>query len=156
MAEAITRIKKMEFTDEEIKERDLDDVLTSVGENKDAILKGITLLRTLDDNGMLDLVDALIKQRKAAMENVFTELNKSQYTGVLENLSKLVFLLGDLDVEKLGEFTQKVNQGMTETSVSDPDEKASIMGLMKALKDPEINRSVTMILQFLRGMGRES
>ncbi|MFC3014972.1 DUF1641 domain-containing protein [Virgibacillus litoralis] len=29
------------------------------------------------------------------------------------------------------------------------------MDLLKALKDPEINRSVTMLLQFLRGMGRD-
>lgn len=155
MAEPITNIKKMEFTEEEVKEAQLDEVLTAVGDNKEAILKGITLLRTLDDNGMLDLVDALIKQRKAAMENIFTELNQSQYTGVLENMSKLIFIMGDLDVDKLSYFTRKINQGMTETSVSDPDEKASVMSLVKALKDPEINRSVTMILQFLRGMGRE-
>lgn len=155
MADPITNIKKMEYTEEEIREAQLDEVLTTIGENKDAIVKGIALLRTLDDNGMLDFADALIKQRKAAMENIFTELNRSQYTGVLENMSKLVFLLGELDVDKLSYFTGKVNQGMTETTVSDPDEKASVMSLVKAFKDPEINRSITMILQFLRGMGRE-
>jgi len=155
MAEPITNIKRMEYSEEEIKDQHLDEVLTAVSNNKDAILKGIALLRTLDDNGMLDFTDALIKQRKAAMENIFSELNKPTYTGILENVSKLAFLLGDLDVEKLGEFTDRINQGMVETSISDPDEKASVMGLVKALKDPEINRSVTMILQFLRGMGRE-
>src|SRR5699024_3682807 len=100
----ITNIKKMEYTEEEIREAQLDEVLTTIGENKDAIVKGIALLRTLDDNGMLDFADALIKQRKGAMENIFTELNRSQYTGVLENMSKLVFLLGELDVDKLSYF----------------------------------------------------
>lgn len=155
MAEPITNIKRMTYTDEEIREQQLHEVLGAVSDNKDAILKGVTLLRSLDDSGMLDAADALIKQRKAAMDNIFTELNKSSYTGVLENLSNLVFLLGDLDTENLKQFTDKINQGMVETNVSDPDEKASIMGLAKALKDPEINRSITMILQFLRGMGRE-
>lgn len=155
MANPITHIKRMEYTEEEVQAENLDEVMTAVSDNKDTILKGISLLHTLDESGMLDMTDALIKQRKAAMENIFSELNRPQYTGVLENMSKLVFLLGDLDVEKLSEFTKKINQGMVETSISNPDEKASVMGLMKALKDPEINRSITMILQFLRGMGRE-
>lgn len=154
MAEPITNIKKMTYSDEEVKEGNLGEVLAAVSDNKDAILKGITLLRTLDDNGMLDVTDALIKQRKAAMDNIFSELNKPTYSGVLENVSKLVFLLGDIDVDKLGQFTERINQGMMETNISNPDEKASVTGLIKALKDPEINRSITMILQFLRGMGR--
>src|SRR5699024_595814 len=135
MADPITNIKKMEYTEEEIRAAQLDEVLTTIGENKDAIVKGIALLRTLDDNGMLDFADALIKQSKAVMEDIFSELNRSQYTGVLENMSKLVFLGGELDVDKLSYLAGKVNQGMTDASVSDPDEKASGMCLVRAFKD---------------------
>ncbi|HLQ70302.1 MAG TPA: DUF1641 domain-containing protein [Bacillota bacterium] len=155
MAEAITNIKRMEISEKEIREENIEAVLDALSDNKEAILKGITLLQTLEDSGLLDMANALVKQRKAAMDNIFTELNKPMYTGILENVSQLLFLLGDLDVEKLGEFTERINQGLTETYISDPDEKVSTLSLLKALKDPEINRSITMLLQFLRGMGRD-
>lgn len=155
MAEKITGIKRLEISEQTIQERNLDDVVKSVGDNKEAILKGIELLNTLNQSGTLDTVNAFVKHREDALENVMRELYKPQYAGVLENLTNLILLLGDMDMAELQTFTDRLNHGVKEAAASEASEKTSYMGLIKALKDPEINRSITMLLQFLRGMGKE-
>lgn len=144
----------MEIPEETTKERNLDEVCQAVSENKEAILKGIDLLATLNKSGSLDTVNALVKHKEDALENVMAELNKPQYSGTLENLSKLFLFIGDLKVDEIKYFADKLNTGM-EVASTDNSDKTSYMDLLKALKDPEINRSVTMLLQFLRGMGKE-
>ncbi|SEQ64332.1 Uncharacterized conserved protein YjgD, DUF1641 family [Virgibacillus subterraneus] len=155
MSNPITNIKRMEIPEETIKERNLDDVARAVSENKEAILKGIELLATLNKSDTLDTVNALVKHKEDALENVMGELNKPQYSGTLENLSKLFLFIGELKVDEIQYFADRLNSGMEVASTSEDSVKTSYMDLLKALKDPEINRSITMLLHFLRGMGRE-
>lgn len=155
MSNPITNIKRMEISEETTNERNLDEVSRAVSENKEAILKGIDLLATLNNSGTLDTANALVKHKEDALENVMGELNKPQYSGTLENLSKLFLFIGDLKVDEIQYFADRLNTGMEVASTSEDSDKTSYMDLLKALKDPEINRSVTMLLQFLRGMGRE-
>ena len=155
MANPITEMKRMEFSEEAIEEQNLAEVTAAVSENKDVILKGIDLLATLEESGALDAVNALVKHRKDALENVVGEINKPQYASTLENMSELFFLLGDLKVDQISYFVEKINEGMGEARVASKEEPTSYMGLMKTLKNPEVNRSITMLLGFLRGMGRE-
>ncbi|ASN05952.1 DUF1641 domain-containing protein [Virgibacillus necropolis] len=155
MANPITKIKKIEIPDDVVHEQNLEEVARAVSENKDAILKGIDFLSTINDNGMLDMTHSLVKQKETALDNVMRELNKPQYSATLENVSSLFLLIGELNVEELKHFTGKLNDGLEKSRTFDESEKTSYLDLIKALKDPEINRSVTMLLQFLRGMGKE-
>lgn len=155
MAEPITSIKRMEIPEEVIKQQQLDEVLTAVSENKDAILQGINLLASLQDKGFLQLITALIIHKEEAVENIMNELNKEQYTEILGNLGKLAFLIGDLPMDDIQYFTGKINHGLNEARTFERTEPTKPMDLLKALKDPEINKSITMLLQFLRGMGKD-
>lgn len=155
MANPITSIKRMEISEEDIKESNLTEVLDTISENKEAILKGIDILTTINESGALDIVSALVKQKDEAIKNVVQQANKPTYATILENLSDLFLLAEDFPVGELNHFIGKINQGLTDASTIDPDQKTSYMDLIKMLKDPEINRSVTMLLGFLRGMGRE-
>lgn len=144
----------MEIPEEVARDQSVLEVTKAVSENKEAIMKGIDFLSTLNDNGMLDMTHALVKQKETALDNVMRELNKPQYSATLENLSKMFLFLGELNVEELKHFTGKLNNGLEESRAVDQSEKTSYVDIIKALKDPEINRSVTMLLQFLRGMGK--
>ncbi|SFD46295.1 Uncharacterized conserved protein YjgD, DUF1641 family [Lentibacillus persicus] len=155
MAEQISKIKRMEIPEETVQEKNIDDVIKAVSENKEAILKGIDLLDSLEQSGALDMVNALVKHREDALENVMEELNKPQYASTLENLPQLIFLIGKLNVNDLENFSDRLNHGMKEAAAAGPSEQTSYIELIRALKDPEINRSITMLLQFLRGMGKE-
>lgn len=155
MAEKISHIKRMEMSEETFQERNLDEVTKAVSEHKEAILKGIDLLESLNQSGTLDMVSAFVKHREEALENVMEEINKPQYAATLENLPNLLLLFGELNVEDLEQFTTRLNHGVKEAAVAEASEQTSYMDLIKSLKDPEINRSVTMLLQFLRGVGKE-
>ncbi|PAV28812.1 hypothetical protein CIL05_14390 [Virgibacillus profundi] len=154
MADPISKIKRMEIPEELIHEKDLTEVSKKVSENKEAILKGIDLLAAINESEALDTINALVKHRKEALENIVQELNKPGYSATLENLSDLFLFLGQLNVDELFYFTDKLNHGMKEARASNED-GTSYMGLIGALKDPDINRSITLLLSFLRGMGKE-
>ncbi|GGC79330.1 hypothetical protein GCM10007216_07270 [Thalassobacillus devorans] len=154
MAKSMTNIKRMEVPKEVQVDRDMEEIKEAVSENKHAILEGIKLLKALDDADTLQALYALTNHRKDAMRLMAKELNKDQYSGVLENLTGFMFLLGELDVDAIRNLSDRVNRGLEETE-KEPESKTGFMDLAKALKDPEINRSVTMLMQFLKGMGRD-
>lgn len=155
MASPITNIRRLEIPEEVIQEHNLEEVVNAVSENKEAILTGIDTLVTLSESGILDMANAFVKHRKDALEYVMREVNKPAYSSILENASKLVLLLGELPVDDIQYFTDKLKNGMDEARTFERTEKTSYMSLLKALKDPEINKSITMLMQFLRGMGKE-
>ncbi|MBH0228894.1 DUF1641 domain-containing protein [Halobacillus yeomjeoni] len=154
MAKPISNIKKYEKTHEEEIDQNVAEVKAAVSDNKDAILKGIQLLKALEEGGTLDTAYAFTKKKKEALGYVVEEISKEQYTPLLKNLPELIFLLGEIDVKALREFSSKLNQGLEQMDTGASEEKTGFLDLAKALKDPEINRSITMLLQFLRGMGR--
>ncbi|WP_163970839.1 DUF1641 domain-containing protein [Oceanobacillus halotolerans] len=155
MAKPISTVKKLEIPEETKHEQHLDEVTKAVSENKEAILKGIELVSSLHESGALDFANALVKRREDALENIITEINKEQYASLLENMSKLVLYIGELNVDELYYFTERINDGIHEAAVASEDSQTSYLDLLRALKDPQINRSITMLLNFLRGMGKE-
>lgn len=154
MAKPIKNIKKYEMSREEQVDQDVAEVREAVADNKDAILKGIKLLKALDEGGTLDSAYAFTKTKKEALGNIVEEISKEQYTPLLQNLPELVFLLGEIDIKAVRDFSSRVNQGFEEMESGSSEQKTSFLDVAKALKDPEINKSVTMLLQFLKGMGR--
>lgn len=154
MADPITSIKRMEIPEETIREHQLEDVAASVSDNKDAVMEGIQLLSSLHESGFLQMANAMVVHKEEALENVMGELNKDQYTSIIENLGKAAFLLGDLEMDDIQYFVKKINHGLDEARTFERTEPTKPMDLLKALKDPEINKSITMLLQFLRGMGK--
>lgn len=154
MAERITNIKSMQKTEAEIKEENLAEVTDAIVANKDSILKAINIISTLDDAKLLDAMSGAIKSRGVIANKFSVELNKEQYSGLISNMASLVFLLGDLDVNDLSEMLNKVNKGLRVANQANPNQKTSITGLMGMLKDDEMNRSLTYMMNMLRGMSR--
>lgn len=154
MAERITNIKRMQKTEAEIKEENLAEVTDAIVANKDSILKAINIISTLDDAKLLDAISGAIKSRGVIANKFSVELNKEQYSGLISNMASLVFLLGDLDVNDLSEMLNKVNKGLHVANQANPNQKTSITGLMGMLKDDEMNRSLTYMMNMLRGMSR--
>ncbi|MBU0438204.1 hypothetical protein CW746_10450 [Staphylococcus succinus] len=154
MAERISKIKRMEKSEAQIKQESLEEVTDAIVENKDSILKAINIISTLDDAKILDALSGAIKSRGVIANKFAVELNKDTYSGLISNMASLVFLLGDLNVNDLSEMLNKVNKGLHVANQANPNQKTSITGLMGILKDDEMNRSLTYMLNMLRGMSR--
>ncbi|MBB2507376.1 DUF1641 domain-containing protein [Staphylococcus cohnii] len=154
MAERITKIKRMQKSEEQIKQESLAEVTDAIAANKDSIMKAINIISTLDDAKILDALSGIVNSRGVIANKFAVELNKEQYTGLITNMASLVFLLGDLNVNDLSIMLNKVNKGLSIANQASPNQKTSITGLMSVLKDDEMNRSLTYMLNMLRGMSR--
>lgn len=155
MAERITKIRRVEKPKEQVKQENLEEVTSAISENKESILKAINLVSALDDAKILDALSGMVKGRGVIANKFATELNKEQYTGLISNMASLLFLLGDLDVNDLSHVLNKVNRGLRVANSANPNQKTSITGLFKVLRDDEINRGLTYMLNLLKGMSRE-
>ncbi|WP_145395484.1 DUF1641 domain-containing protein [Staphylococcus cohnii] len=154
MAERITKIKRMQKSEEQIKQESLAEVTDAIAANKDSIMKAINIISTLDDAKILDAVSGMVNSRGVIANKFAVELNKERYTGLITNMASLVFLLGDLNVNDLSIMLNKVNKGLSVANQASPNQKTSITGLMSVLRDDEMNRSLTYMLNMLRGMSR--
>ena len=155
MGERIRVIKRMEEPKEYKVEKDMKILQERLSDKKIAIEKGIDILDALEKAEALDAVHAAIVQRKVITGNIVTELNKEQYEGILDNIGNVLFMFGDLDLEEASVFVKKINNGMRVANRANSNNKTSVKDLLGALKDPEINSSITMLLNFLKGMSRE-
>ncbi|GAB1612754.1 hypothetical protein AXY37_05810 [Mammaliicoccus lentus] len=155
MGERIRVIKRMEEPKEYKIEKDMKILQERLSDKKIAIEKGIDILDALEKAEALDAVHAAIVQRKVITGNIVTELNKEQYEGILDNIGNVLFMFGDLDLEEASVFVKKINNGMRVANRANSNNKTSVKDLLGALKDPEINSSITMLLNFLKGMSRE-
>lgn len=155
MGERIRVIKRMEEPKEYKIEKDMKILQERLSDKKIAIEKGIDILDALEKAEALDAVHAAIVQRKVITGNIVTELNKEQYEGILDNIGNVLFMFGDLDLEEASVFVKKINTGMRVANRANSNNKTSVKDLLGALKDPEINSSITMLLNFLKGMSRE-
>ncbi|RQX46932.1 DUF1641 domain-containing protein [Staphylococcus capitis] len=155
MAERITEIKRLKKSPEQIKNENLNEVLDAIAENKDSILKAIRLIHTLDEAKILDAFNGGFKARQVIINKFAVELNKDIYTGLLSNMAQMVFLLGDLNVKDLSEMLNRLNKGLHVANQASPNARTSIRNLMGILKDDDMNRSLTYMLNLLKGMSRE-
>ncbi|MGW9856884.1 uncharacterized protein YjgD (DUF1641 family) [Staphylococcus hominis] len=155
MAERITKINRLEKSKEELKLESLNEVTEAIVENKDSILKAIRIIKTLDDAKLLDAISGGIKGRQVIINKFATELNKDMYTGLITNLAPMVFMLGNLEVKELSQFLNKLNSGLHVANQASPNAKTTIRNLMGVLKDDDMNRSLTYMLNLLKGMSRK-
>ncbi|HEU5140617.1 MAG TPA: DUF1641 domain-containing protein [Bacillales bacterium] len=156
MSKPISTIDRIVVDEETQKQQDLEEIETALAENKDAVLETIELLGNLHDRGVLETLNGFFSQGEEVLRIIVQEINKPGHSKVLENLVGLAGVLGTIDMEQVKTFTEKANNGLQEAVESDPnDGPGSLFQLMKGLKDPEINRSIGMLLKFLKGMGKE-
>ena len=152
MAERITETKRLKKSYEQIKQESLNDVIDAIVENKDSILKAIRLIGILDEAKILDALNGGLKARQVIINKFAVELNKDIYSGVLTNMAQLVFLLGELDVKDLSELLSRLNRGIHAANLTKPGDKTTIKSLVGFLRDDDLNRSMTYMLNLLRGM----
>ncbi|HDE3907579.1 TPA: DUF1641 domain-containing protein [Staphylococcus aureus] len=154
MAERISsKIRRLEKSEEQIKLESLNEVTEAIAAN--SILKAIKLIKTLDDAKILDALNGAVRGRQVIINKFAVELNKDIYTGLLSNMASMVFLLGELNVSDLSDFLNKVNKGLHVANQASPNAKTSVRSLLGVLKDDDMNRSLTYMLNMLKGMSRE-
>ncbi|HET7627341.1 MAG TPA: DUF1641 domain-containing protein [Bacillales bacterium] len=155
MSKPISTIKKIEIDEAAKRQRDVEEIEQAMVDNKEAVIETFELLGHLHDCGLLEFANGLFSQGDAVLRNVVQELNRPNHARMLQNLVGIASVLGKIDIDQVKALSEQANNGLKEAAATEAgDGPSNIFQLMKALKDPEISRSIGMMLNFLKGMGK--
>lgn len=157
MAKATKLIQRPEITEEDKRKKDLLEIENALLANKDAILESLRVMKHMHDRGILTLLRGLFGQGDKVLNILVKTADTPETTNMMKNLLLLAGTLGTLNVKELEPFILKINSGIARVAdQKETDEKIGYLDFARALKDPEINRSVSLLLNFLKGMGQDT
>ena len=157
MAKAIKQIQRIEIHEEEQRKQDLREIEDSLLKNKEALLDALNLVKHMHDRGVISLVSGFFAEGDKVLQILVKKADTKETANTLKNLLLLVGVLGTLNVKQLEPILLKLNAGIARVSESkDDDDMIGYFDLVRSLKDPEINRSIALLFEFLKGMGSET
>ncbi|WP_077624887.1 DUF1641 domain-containing protein [Sediminibacillus massiliensis] len=157
MAEPIKQIKRIELSEEEIREQELRELEDTLLNNKDAIMESMNIIHNMHEKGVLNLLSGLFGQGDKVLNTLVQSADKPEATNTIKNLLLLLGTAGLIDVKQLEPLLLRFGAGIERVAEEeDKDSKTGILDLFRAMKDPEINRSLTILMTFLKGMGQDS
>ncbi|WEG12560.1 DUF1641 domain-containing protein [Pullulanibacillus sp. KACC 23026] len=153
MAKAISFIKKREYTAEEEKAERLEQITDSVSDNGQALDQTLRILAELHESGILDGLEAALKAKGKITEILLGQATRKEVTNMINNVMGAAGVLAAIDPEQTTKLLSGVAEGLSEAGAQ-TDTKVSAFGLLKALRDPDINRAISFGLSFMKGLGK--
>jgi uncharacterized protein YjgD (DUF1641 family) len=157
MAKAIKNVQKIPLSEEQKRSNDLREVEDALIKNKEAILQTLEIMNHMQDKGLLALLNGLFGQGEKVLDIAVKAMDKPENTNTLKNLLLLLGTLGMINVKQLEPFLLRIDAGIARVAdYKDTEEKTGYFDLVRSLKDPEINKAITILMQFLKGMGQDT
>ena len=155
MAAPITKIKMIELTEEELQQAKVNELQAQIVEQQQSLNKIIELTAELDKAGILDTLNAMIKAKDEIAGIAVHQASREPMTNMLNNAMNMAGILTSIDPEVTEKLKNGIADGIHEAELySGTNDKISIIQLMKAINDPDINRTIKYGLDFLKGMGK--
>lgn len=154
MAKPIQVIQKTELTEEQIKMRSLENLISGIADNKDSLLETLELLQELHNSGIMDALGSLLKAKESAAKIAVGQLTRKPVTNMINNAMAAGGILTNLDPETTSKLAKSLTTGLQKAEQGlKADTKLGLFDLMKALKDPDINRALGFGFNLLKGIG---
>jgi uncharacterized protein YjgD (DUF1641 family) len=156
MAMPIKTIKRIELTEEQKKEQTLDSLLTEVVQTKDSLVETLDLLQELHNSGILDAINSLVKTKEEVAKIAVGQMTREPVTNMINNAMAAGGVLTQMDPEMTKKLMGSVAKGLERAEQGlQSNSTTGILDIMKALKDPDMNRAITFGLNLLKGIGEE-
>ena len=156
MAMPIKTIKRIELTEEQKKEQTLDSLLTEVVQNKDSLVETLELLQELHNSGILDAINSLVKTKEEVAKIAVGQMTREPVTNMINNAMAAGGVLTQMDPEMTKKLMGSVAKGLERAEQGlQSNSTTGILDIMKALKDPDMNRAITFGMNLLKGIGEE-
>jgi uncharacterized protein YjgD (DUF1641 family) len=154
MAKPIQVIQKTELTAEQIKMQSLENLISGVADNKDSLLETLNLLQELHDSGIIEGLRSLLKAKESAAKIAVSQLTRKPVTNMINNVMAAGGILTELDPETTSKLAKSLTTGLQKAKQGLKDDtKLGLFDLMKAIKDPDINRALGFGFNLLKGIG---
>ena len=154
MASPSTRIQRTERSPEETARQSLQQIADEAVKNSSALKSLLYFAGELENSGLLAMLTAFIAAKDQVLGVALEQVSKPGSTNAIQNLMKLAQTLARVDgsyVENLlGAVVKGVEKGHEQLE-SSPE--VGVFDLVRALRDPDINRALVLILGVLKGVG---
>jgi uncharacterized protein YjgD (DUF1641 family) len=154
MATAITRIKKQIPTEAQQQAESVQEILKVLSDNKESLIAFLDVLKEAEKSGLFDIMQGILKNKTDVAKVAMEFVNVAGIPSMMKNGIVAMQFLRKLDPVKVHMLLNGLNQGM-EKATAQNDNHTSVWGMVRAMREPEINSSLTVLLNFLRGMGTE-
>jgi uncharacterized protein YjgD (DUF1641 family) len=159
MAKAVKTIKRIELTEEEKRQKEIEEIENALINHKDAVLEVLQIVQHMQDKGILAIFRGLFGQGEQVLDVLVKKMNHPETTNFVKNILLMAGTLGTIDVKQLEPVILKVNSGISRLADKRDEnekERTGYFDLIRSIKDPDVNRSITMLLTFLKGMGQDT
>lgn len=154
MAEPISKIRDTHPTKAEQDKRNLAELKEGVAEDAAGFKELLEFVKLLHDSGALETLNSTMKAKGEIAKTVLNEWRKEPTTNAINNLMLSGKLLTEIKPEQTEAAINQLKETAKKAGESARDEDIiGIFGLMKALKDPDVNRALRYGISFLKGMG---
>lgn len=155
MAKAITHIEKRVPNAAEEQAEAIQDILNAAAQNKEALLILMDIVSQLHNAGLLEMAQGFLTNRHKVGVIGLQQLNKSGAQRIIKNGMGAVQFLTKLDPAKLDMLLGAMASGVDEASEAQAEHRQlGLAGLYKTMRDPEVQTSLGVMMNFLRGMGK--
>jgi uncharacterized protein YjgD (DUF1641 family) len=156
VAKPITAIQKQTITEEEKREKTIEELKTSLTEKEEAIAELLAIMEELHNSGILEAVNAMLKAREDIAKIVIGQANRKPVTTVINHVIGIAQLLANLDPQLTSKLLESTASGVAEAykHAKETEKKVGIFDLLKALNDPDINRAIRFFLSALKEIGK--
>ena len=155
MAKAIRQINKSVPTEEELQLQAISDIMKAIGENRDAIVTSLDILKNLQDLGVLQAVQGLLEQRVDVATIALKQINQPAMHNTIKNAFNAIKFLGTVKPEQLQLILQGLSQGLERTSENNQQhEHQSLWKMSKSLRDPDVKASLSTAIRISSRNGR--
>ncbi len=131
-----------------------DEILKTLGgidhEAIEGLGKIIDLLKVLNKTGILDALNDILKPEMIDRLSRFM-INKG-FLRLLDRLDVLLDMLGEIHYEEVERTIPLLNNVIK--AVPEEAERVSLLGLMRKLRDEDVQRGVGVITEILKAIGR--
>lgn len=154
MARPITKVVEPVLTEKERQDQTVDQVLQSLAQNPEGIQATIKLLQELHESGILGALNAAVEAKEDIAKIVVGQMVRPPVTNMINNAMAAAGGLSDLNPEMTKKLMGGVAQGLQRADEAlRSGKKVGIVDLMKALRDPDINRAMGFGINLLKGVG---
>lgn len=154
MAKAIRQINKQVPNKQEEQMQIVSQIVEAVADNGEAILSMISIIKHINEMGVLDALNALLEKRTEVGAIAIQQMNQPTMYHVIKNGINGFKFLGSLDPDRMQLIMNAVNRGLERfTIAAEKGEEKSIWSIGKSMTNPEIKTSLGTMIEFLYGMG---
>jgi uncharacterized protein YjgD (DUF1641 family) len=150
MAKAIRQIEKNQKSEVEQQAESLQELLTMISKNSEAIKSTLEILQELQKAGILDMVNGLLKTKDKVGIIAMDQLNQPSMHRTIKNAINALQFIGELDPDKMKRMMHGISTGLDHLNDEAQQNK---IGILKAMRDPNVKASISTAFSFLQGMG---